>query len=177
MTGGRKQRRLAWLVPLGLLAFMTPLVGGAEGVLDLEWDQLLPEDQRAGYTGAPPPPIHDYLSGGDGGLAALQPMSFEINPQLDGRDVRLPGFIVPLELDATGKVTEFFLVPYFGACIHVPPPPPNQLVYVTVDEGLVLDSMYAAYWVTGRIRTAEKSTRLGAAAYALTASEIEEYEY
>jgi hypothetical protein len=158
-------------------AALSVSVAAGANVLDLEWDELLPADARAGYDAAPPPPIHDYLSGGESGLAALQPMSFEVNPELDGLDVRLPGFIVPLELDADGKVTEFFLVPYFGACIHVPPPPPNQLVYVTIERGLVLDSMYAAYWVTGRMSIAQRTTRLGASAYVLDAREIEEYEY
>ena len=166
-------RRL--LVCLGAVIPLSVAAGA--NVLDLEWEELLPPDARAGYTGEPPPPLHDYLSGGEGGLAALQPMTFEINPELDGLDVRLPGFIVPLELDAAGKVTEFFLVPYFGACIHVPPPPPNQLVYVTIENGLVLDSMYSAYWVTGRMSTEQRTTRLGASAYVLDASKIEEYEY
>jgi hypothetical protein len=124
----------------------------------------------------PPPATHDYLSG-EGGLAAQQPMDFNVNKALEGKNVRIPGFIVPLELDAQGKVTEFFLVPYFGACIHVPPPPPNQMLFVTVDKGIQLDSMYAAYWVTGKLSTKTKQTRLGAAAYTLTASELEEYKY
>lgn len=142
----------------------------------LEWEELLPEDERRSFMAGPPPATHDYLSG-EGGLAAQQPMNFNVNKALEGRNVRIPGFIVPLELDAQGKVTEFFLVPYFGACIHVPPPPPNQMLFVTVDKGIQLDSMYAAYWVTGRLSTKTKQTRLGAAAYTLTASALEEYQY
>ena len=164
--------------------FLAAVLGGAnaaalasDSVLDLEWEELLPTEMRNSFTGAPPPPIHDYLSGGEGGLAAMQPMVFDVNPELDGLDVRLPGFIVPLELDAEGRVTEFFLVPYFGACIPVPPPPPNQLVYVTYEDGLVLASMYSAYWVTGRMSTVERNTRLGASAYQLAAEKLEEYEY
>lgn len=48
---------------------------------------------------------------------------------LDNKTVSIPGFMVPLEDDAD-QVTEFLLVPFAGACIHVPPPPPNQMVYV-----------------------------------------------
>ena len=142
----------------------------------LEWEELLPEDERRNFMAGPPPATHDYLSG-EGGLAAQQPMNFNVNKALEGRNVRIPGFIVPLELDAQGKVTEFFLVPYFGACIHVPPPPPNQMLFVTVDKGIQLESMYAAYWVTGKLSTKTKQTRLGAAAYTLTASDLEEYKY
>jgi hypothetical protein len=142
----------------------------------LEWEELLPEDERKAFAAGPPPATHDYLSG-EGGLAAQQPMNFNVNKALENRNVRIPGFIVPLELDAQGKVTEFFLVPYFGACIHVPPPPPNQMLYVTVQKGIQLDSMYAAYWVTGKLSTKTKQTRLGAAAYTLAANELEEYKY
>lgn len=145
-------------------------------VLELEWEELLPEDRRKDYNAGPPAATHDYLSG-EGGLAAQQVMDFTVNPKLDGQLVKLPGFIVPLELDDAGKVTEFFLVPYFGACIHVPPPPANQMVYVTLKQGIQLDSMYAAFWVTGRMTAKGKSTRLGAAAYGIAATRLEEYKY
>jgi hypothetical protein len=142
----------------------------------IEWEELIPEDERRNFTAGPPPATHDYLSG-EGGLAAQQPMNYTVNGKLEGKAIRIPGFIVPLELDAQGKVTEFFLVPYFGACIHVPPPPPNQMLYVTVAKGIQLDSMYAAYWVTGKLSTKTKQTRLGAAAYSMSASNLEEYKY
>ncbi len=142
----------------------------------LGWEELVPPGERAGYKAGPPPPLHDYLSGEDG-LAAQQPQDFAVNTALEGRSVRIPGFIVPLELDADGRVTEFFLVPYFGACIHVPPPPPNQMLFVTLPHGLTLDSMYAAYWVSGRLSTHTQKTKLGSAAYSLAASGVEEYKY
>lgn len=159
--------------PVPKAAAPAPAAGAAQ---TLEWEELLPENERGSFSAAPPPPTHDYLSG-ESGLAAQQPMNFGVNGKLDGKNVRVPGFIVPLELDAQGKVTEFFLVPYFGACIHVPPPPPNQMLYVTVPKGITLDSMYAAYWVTGRLSAKTKQTKLGAAAYTLAASDLEEYKY
>jgi hypothetical protein len=51
-----------------------------------------------------------------------------------GKTVRIPGFMVPFE-DGMSGVDEFLLVPYFGACIHTPPPPPNQIVYVKMQGG------------------------------------------
>ena len=146
-------------------------------VLELDWEELIPQNARSAFAGAggPPPPIHDYL--GEGGMAAAQPMDFSSNPELDDVDVKLPGFIVPLDVGKDGLVSEFFLVPYFGACIHVPPPPPNQIVYVKADKGLALDSIYEAYWVTGRMKFAKKTTQLGAAAYTLAASKVEIYKY
>jgi len=145
-------------------------------VLELDWEELIPQDARSKFAGAgPPPPAHDYL--GEGGMAAAQPMDFSVNQQLDGVGVRLPGFIVPLDVGKDGLVSEFFLVPYFGACIHVPPPPPNQIVYVKMAKGIALDSIYEAYWVTGKMSIARKATQLGAAAYSLAASKVEIYKY
>jgi hypothetical protein len=149
---------------------------GSAAIRELDWEELVPQDARSKFAGAgPPPPVHDYL--GEGGMAAQQPLDFSVNAQLDGAGVKLPGFIVPLDIGKDGLVTEFFLVPYFGACIHVPPPPPNQIVYVKMDKGIALDSIYEAYWVTGRMSVAKKSTQLGAAAYSLAATKVEIYKY
>ncbi len=142
----------------------------------ISWEDLVPETTRSSFKSGPPPAVHDYLSG-ESGLAAQQPQDYSVNASLDGHSIRLPGFIVPLELDAEGRVTEFFLVPYYGACIHVPPPAPNQMLYVTYPKGLVLESMYAAYWVSGKVSTHTRQSKLGSAAYALAASGIEQYRY
>ncbi len=73
--------------------------------------------------------------------------------ELDGQDVRMPGYLLPLEI-TDGKVTEFLLVPYVGACIHVPPPPPNQIVHVKLDpeDGLKSGNLFDPVWVTGKIK-------------------------
>ncbi len=153
-------------------------VAGAEAAKagTISWEDLVPDAARAAYRAGPPPAVHDYLSG-ESGLAAQQPQDFSVNATLDGHSIRLPGFIVPLELDAEGRVTEFFLVPYYGACIHVPPPAPNQMLFVSYPKGLTLASMYAAYWVSGRISTHTRQSKLGSAAYALAATGVEEYRY
>jgi hypothetical protein len=147
-----------------------------KAVRDIEWLDLIPEADRKAASLAPPTPMHDYL-GGEGGPAASQPMQYSINQELDGQRVRLPGFVVPLELDAKGEIIEMFLVPYFGACIHVPPPAPNQIVHVKLKEGLKADSMYAAFWITGPLKVARTSTRLGASTYSIEAERIEEYQF
>ena len=66
-----------------------------------------------------------------------------VNTELDGQNVRIPGYLLPLDFDGK-KVTEFLLVPYVGACIHVPPPPPNQIVHVRPDEAVDDPGMFAA---------------------------------
>jgi len=142
---------------------------------EIDWDELLPPDARERFAAAPLQAVHDYL--GEGGMAAQQVMDFSINKTLEGSNIKIPGFIVPLDVGKDGLVTEFFLVPYFGACIHVPPPPPNQIVYVRMAKGVALDSIYEAYWITGRMKTTNKTTRLGAAAYQLDANKVEIYKY
>ena len=96
-------------------------------LVDADWDLLLPANERQSPP-EPPPPLHNYL--GEGSPAAKRTGSAAVNAKLDGQLIEIPGFIVPLSEDSEGLVTEFFLVPYVGACIHVPPPPPNQIVYV-----------------------------------------------
>ena len=139
----------------------------------IDWDELLPPSERNG-TANTPAPIHDYLGGG---MAAAQRGSYDVNTALIGTNVKLPGFVVPLEMDANGLVREFFLVPYFGACIHVPPPPPNQIVYVKLEQGAKMGSIYEAQWITGTLRAETRSSRLGAAAYTLYATGMEAYKY
>ena len=145
-------------------------------VRELDWDALLPKDAVGKFQGGPPPPAHDYL-GGESGMAAQQVLDFSVNKELDGASVKIPGFIVPLEIDDEGRVTELFLVPFFGACIHVPPPAPNQIVYVILAQPLELGSMADAYWITGRMHATNRKTRLGASAYEMTDARTERYEF
>jgi uncharacterized protein len=144
-------------------------------VLDLDWRELLPEGERGHFTAVAPPPVHDYR--GEGGPPAVQAPDFNVNKSLEGATVRLPGFIVPLEAIKNGGVSEFLLVPYFGSCIHVPPPPPNQIVYVHNGKRAGIESIYDAYWITGKLHLQTKTTRLGSTAYELSAEKIEVYKY
>jgi hypothetical protein len=79
-------------------------------------------------------------------------------PELNGQQVKLPGYLLPLEFEQK-KVTEFLLVPWFGACIHTPPPPPNQIVFVTMEEGYGNTEQFAPVWVWGemQVKKSQKS--------------------
>ncbi|MEL6642234.1 MAG: DUF3299 domain-containing protein [Pseudomonadota bacterium] len=98
----------------------------------------------------------------------------KLNEDLNGKLIRMPGFILPFEVSAEG-VTEFLLVPYVGACIHVPPPPANQLVMVTTEEPWPSQDLWEAVWVTGQMHTQLQSTQYGQTGYAITADEMEIY--
>tara|TARA_Y100001934_G_scaffold275210_1_gene369150 strand:- start:125 stop:793 length:669 start_codon:yes stop_codon:yes gene_type:complete len=77
---------------------------------------------------------------------------------LDGKMIRMPGYALPLEFDGTA-VSEFLLVPYVGACIHVPAPPANQTVFVTLNQSYKANNLYDPVWITGRlkVKTTNKS--------------------
>ena len=158
------------------IAFPPITASGAETPRQIDWKTLLPATERDNYTGTAPSAIHDYL-GEYNNIAALQTGSFNTNPELDGALIRIPGFVVPLQSNAAGQVNEFFLVPYFGACIHVPPPPPNQIVFVKMRAGAALHSIEDAQWITGRLHTKGKNSPLGAAAYTLDGEKMEMYKY
>ena len=92
-----------------------------------------------------------------------------VNDQLDGARVNLAGFVAPLSFE-DDIITEFLLVPYFGACIHVPAPPPNQTILVTLDkaDGLTFDESWGAVWVAGTLTVDDATTDLATASYAMT---------
>ncbi|MCF3998132.1 DUF3299 domain-containing protein, partial [Pseudomonas aeruginosa] len=114
---------------------------------------------------APAPlPIHDLANALSeaGPAASQQSPNAPVVKALDGIEAKLPGYIVPLEISEAGLVTEFLLVPYYGACIHVPPPPSNQIVYVKTAKGVQMDELYQPFWVEGTFKVENASSELAA---------------
>jgi hypothetical protein len=93
--------------------------------------------------------------------------STNVVEDLLGQQSAISGFIVPLELGSEQQLTSFFLVPYFGACIHYPPPPPNQLIFVRVDGAMKIPDINIAYTVTGVLKQGLYEDILGTSAYQL----------
>jgi hypothetical protein len=94
---------------------------------------------------------------------------------MEGKAVRLPGFVVSLDREGEA-LKEFLLVPYFGACIHVPPPPSNQIVHVKSELGVKLDELYQPYWVEGPLQVKASTSELADAGYQMAADKIYVYE-
>ncbi len=137
--------------------------------MDQTLDQLTDSiDKGIGQSTATPSPEEQAYS------AALQ--STNVNADLNQKNVRLPGFIVPVEYNDDQVVTEFFLVPYFGACIHVPPPPPNQIIYVKYPKGLSLSALYDPFWIKGELQTEIIKNDIATSAYAISADDIKPYK-
>ncbi len=142
--------------PASVLAKPSPRV--------LDWADLSP----TGEAVLLPPVVH---SGPDAG----QPQGdFKSIPELDAELVRIPGFIIPLEFDDL-DVVEFILAPYKGACIHVPAPPPNQLIHVKTDDPFPSAKLIQPVWVTGVLHTTQRETGLAATGYSMRASQIDLY--
>ncbi len=102
-------------------------------------------------------------------------VSTNIVEAMDGQAIRIPGFIVPLEFDDEQTITQFFLVPFFGACLHLPPPPPNQTLFVDYPEGIKLDVLYNAYWISGVVQASLIENEFATAAYSVKMQFFEEY--
>jgi hypothetical protein len=142
---------------------------------EIDWRDLLPATERQRYSPNAPAPVHGPL--GEGGPPAVQTITTTVNTDLDQVKVKLPGFVVPLGEAKDGVFREFYLVPYIGEDIHVPPPPSNQMVYVRSATGIEADAVHEAYWVTGKMRVETKTTPLGTSAYSLVAEQVEQYQY
>ena len=98
-----------------------------------------------------------------------------IVPSLNGARIRIAGFMVPLD-GLRGQVSEFLLVPYFGACIHTPPPPANQIIHVTPAKPYKTDQGMDAVWISGVLETVRSDTGMGAAGYRMRADSVTQYK-
>ncbi|WP_430541228.1 DUF3299 domain-containing protein [Vibrio tubiashii] len=141
----------------------------AEDTLTLEWIDLIPESERNQFDSYGMPAI-DHSGG-----TMEQSMVGSVRQELNGSKVKIPGFVIPLEGDAN-MVTEFLLVPYFGACIHVPPPPPNQIIYVNFPKGAPVQQLWDVVYVIGTLKTETVSHELAQTGYVIQGTEIAEYD-
>ena len=155
---------------------------------ELEWDALIPKEDLDILLN-PPESILNISDGSS--LDTLDNLksitdeatrryyqalhSTRVVSTLKQQKVKLPGFIVPLVSDQQNKVTEFFIVPYFGACLHMPPPPPNQIVFVKIQNGIEIDSLFDAYWFEGTLDISTNNHELGNSAYILSLDKHYEY--
>lgn len=164
-----------WLVSLAAYS--------QDDVLAIEWVDLLSQKDLDAILN--PPELSHDLYGWEEQLEdnpqasayseALQ--SFDVNPDLVNKRILIPGFIVPTAYNDERKVTEFFLVPFFGACIHLPPPPPNQIIHVSYERGVQLENFYDAHVVHGTLKSEVVRNDLANSAYTLEAEGVSIYSY
>jgi uncharacterized protein len=151
---------------------------GASGYKELTWDALMPADWN---------PAKDFQALDLANMSDSDPRAVKALEQLraaldnapvvadlNGQRIRIAGFTVPLE-SARGQISEFLLVPYFGACIHTPPPPANQIIHVKPVKPYKSDQAIEAVWVSGAVETVRSETGLGSAGYRMRAEAITPY--
>lgn len=156
----------------------------AAGYTELRWDDLVPKgwDPMKGLKdkGLAGPQV-GALDDADPKTAELMRQLREAwdnaptEPTLNGAKVRLPGYLVPLEESAAGH-TEFLLVPYFGACIHTPPPPANQIVLVVPAKPAAGYRSMDTVWVSGVLKATRSNSMMGASGYRLESALVERYK-
>ena len=183
-------------VKFGLIAALLISFGALNPILaadyeEIDWVALMPEDDLSALLNRP-----EFLNDIADGSAAdsiddfasrqLEDeqaqryqqalVSTRVIEAFDGKAIRIPGFIVPLEQNDEQKATAFFVVPYFGACLHMPPPPPNQILYVEYKEGIAVENLYDPYWFEGTVKIDNHESALGTSAYSLVLDSFALYE-
>jgi len=165
-------RRTALTLTFGAAACSVPPIARAASAREITWDDLIPPDV----------PYAQIIGEGemdevnDTWSPIFDENATKLNEALDGPYIQMPGYILPLEIGVSG-VTSFILVPYVGACIHVPPPPPNQLVFVTTNKPWPAEDLWDAVWVTGELRTHLQTNEIAETGYALFAEVMEPFDW
>ncbi len=190
-----KIRILSSWVTLLILNFILLSTANAaqttESYQEIEWIALMPKDDLEALVNPP-----EYLSGIEDGseqdsVEALGQQegvdestkrfqkalsSTRVIDTYENKPIRIPGFIVPLESDDSQNITEFFIVPYFGACLHSPPPPPNQIIHSKAEQGIKLGSLYDPFWFEGTLVIDTTENTLGTSAYRLKLNKAYPFE-
>ncbi len=161
------------------LAQTAPAKAAPGAPVEIRWDDLVPKGWDP-MKGIPNTTAMGLLNDGD---PKAQDMLNKLREAwdnaptvaaLDGTAVKLPGYLVPLDESKVG-ITEFLLVPYFGACIHTPPPPANQIVLVVPTKPVVGYRSMDTVWVRGTLRAARSGSPMGTSAYRLEAALVDRY--
>ena len=170
MTASRLSRR-QFVLAVGAGALL-PFRAYANPFQEITWDDLIPAGTPYGEIVGPGviDEQNDYWN------PQYDANGQKLNTRLDGKSVKLPGYIIPFDSTSRG-VTSFMLVPYVGACIHVPPPPPNQLVFVTTSEPWPNESLWDPVWVFGTLSATPMTTQIADVGYQITAERMEIYEW
>lgn len=144
----------------------------------ISWDDLIPKDwdPMASFKGINLAKLKDDDPRAQEALQKLRESwnNAPVADAMNGKPIRIPGFIVPLE-EANHQITELLLVPYFGGCIHVPPPPSNQIIHVFPPKPLKNLQMMDAVWVSGTLESFPSDTNMGSAGYRMKADLVEPY--
>lgn len=142
-----------------------------DGYADVDWTDLMPRDELDALRRGDAPAIEHR-----GARRMTQSGSFHTVSTYTDRRIRLAGYVVPVAFDEAERVREFLFVPYFGACIHVPPPPPNQLVHVVLAQPVRAPDPWEPQWLRGTLRHERVDGDIASAAYVMDDASLAPYE-
>ena len=147
---------------------------------EITWDELIPPGWEPAdiFAGLDLNTLRDADPRAEAALEKMRRAwdNAPVNREIQGQAVRIPGFVVPL--DANGDaLREFLLVPYFGGCIHVPPPPANHIIHVFAQPPLKDIQAMDAIWVSGILTAAYSNSQMGNAGYTMQAQKVEAYQW
>ena len=173
------QRLIQILAGSALSSLAIPAIGSA--YKEVEWDELMPEGWRKKVI------LELTRMRRYGSLTDGDPRADEAYARLKktwnaapptktyiGKPIRIAGYVVPLDAERM-QSSEFLLVPYFGACIHSPPPPANQIVHVVLAKPAKRLRLMDVVWVTGPLSATQTDSHMGVASYRIEARQVAPY--
>ncbi len=171
-----------WVAVCWLSLQAAPAAGEADraSYREVPWEELLPNDwhpekalEGLDFANLPdddPRALKAYEA------FAAELAKAPVNEKMDGRRIKIAGFVAPLDWENDTRLKEFLLVPYFGACIHVPPPPANQIIYIKMEKSLKGVQTMDTIWVHGTIFLEKnESGSMGSSGYSMKVDKIEPY--
>jgi len=157
----------------------SPTPPAASPFQEIKWEQLAPAswDPMKPFKGIDLNKLDDADPRADEALQKAKEYwkNAPVNPAMNGKSIRIPGFVVSLDREGEA-LKEFLLVPYFGGCIHVPPPPANQIIHVNSLKPIKGVRTMDAVWISGVLNVKPSSTEMGDAGYSLVAQSVEMYK-
>ncbi|MEZ5457310.1 MAG: DUF3299 domain-containing protein [Lysobacteraceae bacterium] len=158
-----------WRLVFGALVWVGLQSVAMAEVRGIDWLELIPPEELKEMESQP---IVDHNG------TPIAPDYSNSHPVLtmNGVEGRIPGYIVPITVTEENTISEFFVVPYFGACIHVPPPPPNQIIYVKPEKPIEMTEIWAAYWIEGKLKLENQANSLGQSSYSMELTSVTPWE-
>ncbi|MDR2694779.1 MAG: DUF3299 domain-containing protein [Deltaproteobacteria bacterium] len=145
----------------------------------MTWDDLLPPNWNPAelFAGLNFDKLDDNDPRVDKAMKKLMKMWDEapVKQALQGKSITISGYVASLDFTGKSALKEFLLVPYFGACIHVPPPPANQIIHVTLTTARKGIRSMDQVTVSGRLAVTKTETEMGRSGYSMKADTVEPY--
>ncbi|NRB00243.1 MAG: DUF3299 domain-containing protein, partial [Rhodobacteraceae bacterium] len=148
------QSRRVFLATGVAAAALPNVLSASNDVISLNWSDLVPD---TGGVDMDRLRMMGVVQHGEMTTPLDQELGGKVTDEFNDQTVRMPGYLLPLDFEGMAMTTGL-LVPYVGACIHVPPPPPNQLVFLTTETPYELQGLFEPVWVTGTFGIASTET-------------------